>query len=430
MTQSNKFSRRALLAGIGASAAMLPLLHAEKATGAAGAFPKRIVTVTWTNGVLADTFYPKGADLTFGGSLTALEPYKAKTLLLQGLDQKVLLDFGNREYDGHFTYPTLFTGTGENKAESRKPMGPSIDQVIADNIAKTTKLTAPSLQLGVRSAGDGEPTSWKGPGQKNVPETDPVRLFNRLFAGAAVPAPQVDALLARRKSILDYLGKDLEAFGTKLGTEDKAKVQAHLQAIRDLETQLSGGGGGGLACSPPMQPSATKDVPTLMKLMFEMAGIALTCNHTRVITIDLYDDGGGDGNNFPWLGISDDYHAVAHAGGNMAEQKTKIDNWIFSQVALMLAKLEGAKEGDGTALDNTVVVTANDMDDGANHYIGKIPFVLIGSCGGYFKTGRFLKYSKVAHNRLLVSLLNAMDVQVDSFGAPGYGGALTELTTA
>jgi hypothetical protein len=164
-----------------------------------------------------------------------------------------------------------------------------------------------------------------------------------------------------------------------------------------------------------------------MKLMFEMAGIALTCDHTRVITIDLYDDGGGDGNNFPWLGISDDYHTVAHAGGNMAEQKTKIDGWIFSQVALMLAKLEGSQEGAGTALDNTVVVTANDMEDGASHYVGKIPFVLIGSCGGFFKTGQFQKYNKVGHNRLLVSLLNAMDVQVDTFGAAGYGGALTEL---
>ena len=142
---------------------------------------------------------------------------------------------------------------------------------------------------------------------------------------------------------------------------------------------------------------------------------------------DRYDDGGGDGNNFPWLGISDDYHAVAHAGAGMATQKTKIDAWIFSQVALMLAKLDGAKEGDGTALDNTVVVTANDMEDGASHYVGKIPFVLIGSCGGFFKTGQVQKYSKTGHNRLLVSLLNAMDVPVTTFGAAGYGGPLTEL---
>jgi len=427
MTSSNKYSRRAVLAGLGASAAMLPLLHAEKAPAAAAGFPKRLVTVTWTNGVIADTFYPKSTTLEFGASLTALEPYKAKTTILQGLDQKVLLDMNNREYDGHFTFPTLFTGTGTNKSESRVPTGPSIDQVISDEIAKTVKLTAPLVNLGVRSQGDGEPTSWKTATQKNVPETDPTRLFTRLFAGASMPAPQVDALLLRRKSILDFLGKDLEAYGSRLGTDDKTKIQAHLQAIRDLETQLSGGSAPTLGCTPPTQPAATKDVPTLMKLMFEMAGIALTCDVTRVITIDLYDDGGGDGNNFPWLGISDDYHAVAHAGGNQATQKSKIDNWIFSQVALMLAKLDGAKEGAGTALDNTVVVTANDMEDGASHYIGRIPFVLIGSCGGFFKTGQFVKYSKTPHNRLLVSLLNAMDVQVDTFGAPGYGGALTEL---
>jgi hypothetical protein len=196
MTQSNKFSRRAVLAGLGASAAMLPLLHAEKAPAAAAGFPKRIVTVTWGNGVIADTFYPKGTTLELLATLAPLAPYKAKTTVLQGLDLKVLLDLNNREYDGHFTYPTLFTGTGEDVAESRKPLGPSIDQVIADSIAKTTKLTAPSLQLGVRSAGDGEPTSWKAPGQKNVPETDPKRLFTRLFAGMSTPAPQVDALFA------------------------------------------------------------------------------------------------------------------------------------------------------------------------------------------------------------------------------------------
>src|SRR5258706_1558026 len=173
MSQSNKFSRRAVLAGLGASAAMLPLLHAEKAPAATGMFPKRIVTVTWTNGVLASSFYPKGTTLELGATLTPLEPYKAKTTILQGLDQKVLLDMNNREYDGHFTFPTLFTGTGTDKSESRIPTGPSIDQVISDNIAKSVKLTAPLVNLGVRSQGDGEPTSWKTAAQKNVPEIDP-----------------------------------------------------------------------------------------------------------------------------------------------------------------------------------------------------------------------------------------------------------------
>ena len=73
------------------------------------------------------------------------------------------------------------------------------------------------------------------------------------------------------------------------------------------------------------------------------------------------------------------------------------------------------------------IVTANDMDDGANHYVGKIPFLLIGSCGGYFKTGRAVRYSKIPHNRLLATLCNAMDVPVTSYGAPGFEGTLPDL---
>ena len=126
-----RFSRRALLKKLGASAAMLPLLHAEKAKGVGPAgFPRRLVTVVWTNGIIANSFYPTGTDLTLGPTLAPLEPWKAKILMPMGLDLKVLLDL-NRQYDGHFTYPTLLTGTGENKAEGTNGMGPSLDQVIA-----------------------------------------------------------------------------------------------------------------------------------------------------------------------------------------------------------------------------------------------------------------------------------------------------------
>jgi hypothetical protein len=59
--------------------------------------------------------------------------------------------------------------------------------------------------------------------------------------------------------------------------------------------------------------------------------------------------------------------------------------------------------------------------------VGKIPFLLIGSCGGYFKTGRAVRYSKVPHNKLLATICNAMDVPVTSFGAPGYEGTLPDL---
>jgi hypothetical protein len=71
-------------------------------------------------------------------------------------------------------------------------------------------------------------------------------------------------------------------------------------------------------------------------------------------------------------------------------------------------------------------LTSNDMEEGASHYVGRCPFLLIGSCGGYFKPGVF-RYSKTPHNKLLATLCNAMDVPVTSYGAAGYEGTLTEI---
>jgi hypothetical protein len=416
---------------------MLPLLHAERALGAttAAGFPKRLVTVAWTNGIVAEDFYPSSTTLTVGTTLQPLAAFVPKMLMPMGLDMKVVLDAKpDRAYDGHFTFPSLLTGTAEQKAEGRTGMGTSVDVFISNEIAKTVQLQAPLLNLGVRSQGDGNPTSWRASGQMNVAETDPWRLFDRLFAGTTLPPGQIDLVRKRRQSVLDYILQDLTGFSQRLGTEDRTKIQAHMDSIRELEKQLqppSGdGGGSGVGCVKPTIPAkGTKlDTPALMKVMFDLAAVALKCDLTRVITFDLYDDGGGDGNNFPWLGVTADYHAVAHAGAAQAADKMKIDAWIFSQVANLVSQLDATPEGTGTALDNSVVVTMNDMDTGPGHYVGKTPFLLIGSCGGYFKTGRVVKYSKIPHNRLLATLCNAMGVPVTSFGAPGYEGTLPELS--
>jgi hypothetical protein len=430
---NDRFSRRALLKSLGASAAMLPLLHAEKALAAtADGFPKRLVTVTWTNGIIGSDFYPaSGTTLTIGQTLQPLMAFAPKMLMPIGLDMTVVLNaVGNRQYDGHFTFPSILTGTAQQVSEGRIGEGTSVDQFISDAIAKTVTLTAPLLNLGVRSQGDGNPTSWRSAGQMNVAETDPVRLFNRLFASSVMPPAQVDTVRLRRLSVLDYLSKDLTAFGTRLGTDDRAKIQAHMDSIRAIEMQIQQmppNTGPGASCMQPATPMATKDVPTLMKLMFDLGAVALKCDLTRVITYDLYDDGGGDGNTFPWIGVNSDYHKVAHAGASGASDKIKIDQWLFSQVANLVTQLDATMEAGGTALDHSVIMTGTDMDDGANHYVGKIPFLLIGSCGGYFKTGRVVRYSKIPHNRLLATLCNAMDVPVTSYGAPGFEGTLPDL---
>ena len=113
---------------------------------------------------------------------------------------------------------------------------------------------------------------------------------------------------------------------------------------------------------------------------------------------------------------------------------------MYEQVARLAKAMDSVVEGTGTALDNMVIAVGNDMAEGSSHYVGGLPFVLIGSCGGYFKTGRTVKLgnwasktgeywkndSNVPHNKLLASLSNAMDVPATSFGE-GYTGTLDEL---
>lgn len=95
---------------------------------------------------------------------------------------------------------------------------------------------------------------------------------------------------------------------------------------------------------------------------------------------------------------------------------------IAQQFAYLLQKLD-AVQGGRTLLDNTVVWWSSEISIGNTHDVHGMPFVLAGSGGGYFRTGRFLSFpADTPHNRLLVSICNAMGVQVSSFGDPRFTG--------
>jgi hypothetical protein len=423
-----RLSRRGLLRALGIGAAFLPIVASgetpaqAQATGAR----KRLVTVTWGNGLVPEDFYPSGNEITIGETLKSLEPWKDKLIIIEGLDLKVMSDYSERKWDGHFTYPTLLTGSCDAGFETREAKNASIDQFIADELLKKgVKTQLPNIYMGVRTSGDSSPSSWKGENQPNTPETNPQRLFDKLFAGVGMPVEMVDSLRERRASVLDYVGKDLEAFGANLGTEDKFKVQAHLQSIREIEMRLSGGTGPTAECKPPTLSDGT-DTPAQMKNVFDLTAAALICDATRVVNIEMYTDGGADGNSFSWLGINRDYHAVAHDGSAAYAEKKKIDGWIFSQIAGMVGQLAAAMEGDKSVLDNSAILTCNDMEEGASHSVDHIPFSVIGSCGGYLKTNQALHLNNQPHNLLLATLCNAMDVKVDGFGQK-YMGLLDQI---
>jgi len=433
-----RFSRRAFLRQVGVSAAMVPLLHAEHALAATpSGFPKRIVTIAWPNGVCQSLFYPSDDNPVSNKALTPLAPYQSKVIMVAGTDFQVMLD-GNHDYDGHYTYPVIFTGAYKNTGgQTSTSGGPSIDQVISDSIAKQVNLPVPLLSTVI----DGSSTSFRAAGQKNTGENSPSRLFSKLFSTSTMPDAQVTALRNRRKSVLDFVGQELSGFETRMGTDDRAKIDAHLQSVRQLETQLTAAG---VSCTPPTTNTTSKNYQDQVKAFADITAMALRCDMTRVATLTWGDNAGSFPQSFPFLGLNGDCHALAHQGPSGYPQKVLADQWHYSQVAGLVKQLNDTPEGAGTALDNTVVVVASDMGEGGTHQVGGVPFVLIGGCGGYFKTGQVVRLGKWAsksgqywvganqgggepHNKLLATLCNAMGVSVAGFGDSRYPGTLDQL---
>jgi hypothetical protein len=459
---TSRYRRRTFLQGLGLGAGFLPLLDPGEAPAQAAGFPKRLITITWTNGVIPDQFYPKLGPLDALPPLLApLEPYKSKLLVPRQanapkspIDVKVMID-KNEAFSGHGAYPALLTGTWTGTISNPSSEGPSIDQMIANDLV-SKGVAAPLLNLGARPYSSS--TTWKSAGAKNTQQTDPYKVFNSLFTGvpttpgmppAPMPGtPSVDALKARRKSVLDFVGGELDQFANGFGAEDRARVQSHIEAIAQLEARLGGAAGGsgtggmgegtpvGAACAAPVLPSNkpnfndVRNYPAHVSSMLALAGAAVKCDFARCITIDLIDDGGGNSLTFPWLDInSPDYHAIAHLGSSGYGDKAPIDVWFMQQVAALVGDLAAAPEGNGTVLDNTCILITNDMNEGANHWVAEVPYLIIGGAGGFFKQGEAVSLSRnVPNNQLLTSVCHAMGLEIAGIGA--YSGDLDSVLRA
>lgn len=448
--RSERYSRRALLKTMGIGAGFLPLLNAERSPAAAASgFPIRFISIVWTNGAVPPNFYPATSVVagplpaTLPPVLTPLTTWSSKILSMRAAKtQTSPINLSCMSavsqpgtFGGHSAYPALLTGYNPTGG---KPAGPSLDTAIATNLA-TQGVTNAQLNISVRSGSSS--TSWTATGGKNTGQTDPYKLFTSLFAGAGMPVAQVNALLLRRQSVLDFVAAKLTSFASNLGTDDKITVQNHLDSIRSLESNLQASTALPATCTPPTLTPAgitfgtnNAEFPTLVTFMADLAAAAVICGKSRAVTMDIMDDGGGNSLDFPWLNIpSPDFHAIAHKGSADFTDKTAIDTWFYTAaVAEVVSRLAAVPEGSGTVLDNTVVLVSSDMNQGDNHDVNMIPYLIIGSGGGFFKTGQLVTFpSQMPNNQLLTSIAHAMGMTtLTGFGDPTYTGDLDSYLKA
>lgn len=438
--------RRTFLRGAGGVCVGLPFLAAMESRGGRTTDPKRLVVFFTNNGTVASAWTPMGTehDFTLGPILAPLAPYQDQLLVLAGIDMESSYH-GPGSDDPHIPGVShMLTGTEmvETGPDQYDKMGGgiSVDQFIAQQIAAPTKF--PSLQFGVQSrrygANPWNTTSYLGPNQPVDPEDDPAQAFDRVFSELSGTAAEIATLRAQRHSVLDVVKADIDELQGKLGADDRLLLERHLDGIRGVEQLVDATGSLGANCTVPPEPGALASgiydldaPPALVQVQTELLVMALACDTTRVATLQWQEALGGN-STFGWLGHTQTHHDISHKGDTDAvgvAQLIAINTWFAERLAYMLELMRAIPESDGTMLDNTVVLWCNELAKGNEHSRRGMPYVLAGSCGGHFDTGRFLQYSSTSHNDLLVSLCNAMDVPVNAFGNPAYcTGPLPNLT--
>jgi hypothetical protein len=439
--QPRSKSRREFLLGMGLSAAALPFLGNLPSLAAAPAKGKRkqrLIIMFSPNGVVPKTFWPdeEGASFTLKESLKPLEPFRDRTLILNGIYHRVRGDGDNhmRGIGCLLTGVELFPGNiqGGSDTPAGWSSGISIDQEIKKFLQAdpATRTRFGSLEFGVmvpERADTWTRMSYAGPNKPIAPIDNPYQMFAKLY-GRAKDQEQL-------KSVLDDVREDLKRVRAQVGSEDRRILDEHTTIVREMEQDLQAASKDVGHAVPVLEPGVRKDndnIPQISKLQIDLMVNSFAADFTRVATLQ-YTNSVGQA-RFRWLNIQEGQHDLSHepnSNEEAQEKLTRINHWYCEQLAYMAKRLAETPEpgGGGSLLDNTTIVWTNELGVGNSHTLDNIPFVMVGNGLG-FKMGRSLRYPKVAHNRLLLSLAHGMGHRITRFGNPDFcgDGPLPNLT--
>lgn len=367
------------------------------------------------------------SDFTLGAMLAPLAKFKDQMVIFDAFTRlPATSDHHTGGTMGLLTAATL-TESIENRIYYNVPLTQSVDQYIASKIGRMVTPKLPTLTLGVqyKPAQSWHTMSWLEGKQLVSPEDDTFKLHSRLFAGLTGggvpkgPTQEELARLARRKSVLDSVTRDLNGFTKRLHAEDKVRAEAQLAAIRTLEEQLAGALNPGAAapkCEPPMyQPNLVLEDPknhmVALRMQMDLIVAATACDLTRSVTLYIANRY-GDGANYAPIHERRDIHGCSHEA---METYVKIRTKHFEEVAYLAQRLSEIPEAGGSMLDHTLIVCLSECSHG--HTNKSMPWLTLGGAGLGVKTGRyFLLPSMTPHKRLLVSLMNIMGLPDDDFG--------------
>ena len=402
----NIIDRRSFLknATLGAGAVVLqPVLRSLAAEANGKAAPRRIVFFLEGNGMSPDHIQPLGLERPGNGSdkliddslakyklpdpIGALSPFRDRMTIIQGLSHKIASGRGHSP-----EYGSLGCYSG-----AAGPIAQTIDAALAAKLPSVV----PHLGLAL-TPGAGQIVSYSSSvtskGKPLPYHCQPELAFQTLFGSAA--GGEAAKIPFLRKKLMDYMSADIKRIQSRLAGPERESLDRYLEAYESMLDRQHGIAGMQDVLKANM-PNTDKFKSTAetdrLEAQCDMAVSSLLSGLTNVVTIAAC-----TGNSYmKWnsLGISLATNAIGPGGGENGKTSDELLRIVRSfhaeRIAALAKKLDAVKEGNGTVLDNTLIVYMSDFGDRHHPSYTQWPVVLIGNLGGKLKTnGRFLEYPR------------------------------------
>ena len=427
-------NRRAILKGatLGAgSLAFAPFLRNLQASEL-GRVPKRFVFVVKSSGLQGEYLNPKG--LSHGGdklvdeslsdyqlpeSLKSLESLKDKLTIIQGLS-------GKMTRLGHSAH---YGALGGYKASPHAPpLYATIDGHLSE--AFPSVFNHVGFKMGEGNQGVTFPSiSAKGKGQQLPFQQNPMAAFENLF-GSILEDGDLKKKYTRTGNVLDAMSNEIRSLQGKLPSSEKEKLGHYLngfESLRDRRVKLVSMQDTLKENAPDLSDKYTSSFKTHhLEAHFDMAAASLICGLTNVVTVHA----DGLDSVYSGIGIGNNVHAIGHGAGyatlTAQDCRNAIRLFHVELIASLAKKLNAVPEGDGTMLDNTIIVYTSD-NAAKHHSVGADwPMLVIGNMGGKLKSkGRYLaypSYGRSNHRHTIcnwfTTLCHLAGIPQDLFGQP------------
>jgi hypothetical protein len=440
-------SRRSFLTGLGSSL-LLPLWRSSTAF-AKPTTSKRIIFFYMPDGVPGVSYdgdpslwHCSGSEESFQlpELLSELSPFKERMLFFNG----VTMDPSGVALQMHIP-GALRLLTAANNANHI-----SIDQVLAQGVGANDPWN--HIYLGAQSSSRnpevGEHLSYPLPGISTPAQDDPAAAFCDLFGVSAIDGGACGVDVSRSFRALDSAMVELELFRRSLGGVEAQKLDFHLTSLEQLQQRIVAGPEAlmGESCQPPSilsqdyrtwQSQEQSLFPTILRAQIDNMVAAMECglgrvgivqcsNHASDLSMHEFSDSELYNPNPSQVITS---HIASHYGrpadeSNLFFQTFLLQRkWFLRQFIYLLeqldSRIEVAVDGEGSMLDNSIVVLISEISDGNVHSLSNMPFLVAGGGGGMLRQGKLLSYDNAAHGDLWIALAQAMGANLATFGDDG-----------